>query len=366
MNRRVLHISCGGLGYGGVSSVILSIVESLHGSFDFGCVVFNSKGGRENIFKKYGELYRINAYSINGKRRITEILFRSFRLYFGIKRVCKENNYDVVHCHNNSEEGICLMAAKHAGVPIRIAHSHNTPSTRKRALLFRIIEKINKKMIQQNATLFVGCSNAACASFFGNSPYKVIYNAIDFSNYTIDQKSLNERNGKTFIHVGRYTYQKNQEFVIRVFKHLLAKDNTFKLLLIGYGEDESMLRNLTKELNIVESVMFIDGKEADITSYYKIADYMIFPSRYEGFGIVLLEAQSMRIHCFVSEAIQQEADAGLLTRLSLRQEPEEWANTIVDVISRMPKINYSILQEKLDKYSSTSVAREYEELYRGT
>ena len=132
MNEKVLHVSCGGLGYGGVSSVILSIVESLHDTFEFGCVVFNSRGGREKIFEKYGNIYRINAYSVNGKRKISEIIFRPFRLYSGIKRICRDNHYDVIHCHNNTEEGICLLAAKHAGIPIRIAHSHNTTSPKKR------------------------------------------------------------------------------------------------------------------------------------------------------------------------------------------------------------------------------------------
>ena len=77
MKERVLHVSCGGPDFGGVSSVILSIVENLHADFEFDCVVFNLRGGRERLFVNYGNLYRIHAYSTNGKRNLLEIMFRS-------------------------------------------------------------------------------------------------------------------------------------------------------------------------------------------------------------------------------------------------------------------------------------------------
>ena len=356
MKDKVLHVSCGGLGYGGVSSVILSIVESLHNSFDFGCVVFNYHGEREAIFKNYGELYRINAYSVNGRRSISEMILRPFRLYFGIKKICKDNQFNVIHCHNNNEEGICLLAAKHARVPIRIAHSHITSSTRKRLFIFRIIDNINRKMTVHNATELIGCSEAACNSFFGKSNHKVIYNSVDFSKFKIDKKTSDNRNKKTFIHVGRYTYPKNQEFVIRVFKHLVDKCSDFKLFLVGYGEDEYALKALVKELNIEGKVDFINGKDVDIVKYYQVADYMIFPSRYEGFGIVLIEAQAMKIQCFVSEAIPKEADVGLITYLSLKKSSEDWACAIMNAIKSNMCIDEKMLISNLSKFSYTVIA----------
>ena len=55
MRRKVLHISCGGLGSGGVSSVIFSIVKQLHNRFDFECIVFKKKCNKEDEFLKYGK-----------------------------------------------------------------------------------------------------------------------------------------------------------------------------------------------------------------------------------------------------------------------------------------------------------------------
>jgi glycosyltransferase involved in cell wall biosynthesis len=363
LKEKVLHISCGGLGFGGVSSVILSIVENLHKEFDFDCVVFNSKGGREKVFSKYGNLYRINAYSINGKRNPFEIILRPFRLYFGVRKICRKNKYDVIHCHNNTEEGICLLAAKHAGVPIRIAHSHNTPSPRKRHFIIRTVEKFNKYLMLNSANKFVGCSEAACTSFFGDINHVVVYNAVDVKE--TESVDLSKRNKKTFIHVGRFTYQKNQEFAIRVFRYIYDKCKDCRMYLVGYGDEEEKLKKLVAELELNDAVNFVDGKNADINKYYEKSDYMIFPSRYEGFGIVLIEAQAMQITCFVSEAIQKEADAGLLVYYNLSDGPQKWAEEILTYLSKPHIIDQEMIDSRIKQYNVDEVCERYADIYRG-
>mgnify|MGYP000366456599 FL=1 len=91
-------------------------------------------------------------------------------------------------------------------------------------------------------------------------------------------------------------------------------------MLVGFGEDKEKLKNLIHELNLDESVDLIPGDKVDVSEKYDEADYMIFPSIYEGFGIVLLEAQAKRIPCFVSEAIQKEVDAGLLNYIKFKHK----------------------------------------------
>ena len=59
MKKKVLHISFGGLGNGGVTSVIMGIVSKLYQNFDFGCVVFFRKCERETEFLKYGKIHRV-------------------------------------------------------------------------------------------------------------------------------------------------------------------------------------------------------------------------------------------------------------------------------------------------------------------
>ena len=100
MRRKVLHISCGGLGSGGVSSVIFSIVKQLHNRFDFECIVFKKKCNKEDEFLKYGKLHRIESYNSDGRVHLLEMIIRPFKLYTNVFRICKKEKYDVVHAHN--------------------------------------------------------------------------------------------------------------------------------------------------------------------------------------------------------------------------------------------------------------------------
>ena len=102
----------------------------------------------------------------DGKRHLMELILRPLRLYINIFKICKKEQYYVVHAHNYFDEGICLWAAKNAGVPIRIAHSHSTMSPHKKRFLVKLQEKINKSMIKRFATHRIGCSDAACKDFF--------------------------------------------------------------------------------------------------------------------------------------------------------------------------------------------------------
>lgn len=363
MNNRILHVSCGGLGYGGVSSVIFSIVQTLHEQFEFDCIVFKKRWDREETFKKYGKLYRINAYNDDGKRHLFEILIRPLRLYRGIYNICKKNKYQAIHCHNNNDEGICLLAAMHAGVKVRIAHSHNTPSPRRKQLMVRIMEYVNRQLMLFAATEMIGCSEEACRTFFGPTDFRVIVNSVDLKKFKISDRI---NHGKlTFVHVGRYTYQKNQEMVIRVFQKIHQKLKNSQLLLVGYGEDEEKLKSCIYQLNLELAVKLIPGDRVQVNKIYAVSDYMIFPSLYEGFGIVLIEAQSMGIPCFVSEKIQKEADVGLLTYINLNAGIEAWSDTILDYVKAKHEIDMGNLTNRLYLYSNESIGKQYASIYEG-
>lgn len=363
MKKRVLHVSSGGLNPGGVSSVIFSIVESLKSSFDFDCVVFSRESERENEFKKYGSLHRIHCYPQKGKRNYFELITRPIKLYFGIRKICSENSFDVIHCHNQRDEWICLLAAKHMGVPIRIAHTHVTNSPKKKSILEKMYKGVSPFMLRKVATVGIGCSKLACQQFFDGDEYYVIPNAIDLNVYSDTHHSV--QNEMSFIHVGRFTYAKNQEFVLETFSEIFRKYPNASLKLVGYGEPEEVkrLQQLIEKLDIEKNVEMIPGDTADIPSCYAGANYMIFPSRFEGFGIVLIEAQAMGIRCYVSENIQEEADLGLLTFLNLSDGPQKWAEYIVKDIQDNKSISINI--QKLMQYGNDEVRKKYISIYNG-
>ena len=354
--KKVLHVSYGGLGFGGVSSVIFSIVEPLFTKFDFGCVVFQKKCEREGEFEKYGKIHRIKCYS--GK--FFEKIFRNFIMYKGIYKICKENKYDVIHVHNQSDAGIVLKAAAKAGVKNRIVHSHNTTSTKKQSFFKKLMASKNLKLINKYSTAKVGCSKKACDDFFKADDCSVIYNSIDLNKFNLNLRVPHE--GVRFIHVGRFCAQKNQQFLLKVFNEVRKTIKNATLKLIGFGEDEELLKSQIKNLGLEGCVELTTGNNDFVAKSFYQSDYMIFPSKFEGFGIVLLEAQASGCFCFVSNEIQSEADCGLIKKISLSKDEKTWADIIIEQIKSF-NVNYSGLNNKLKAYDKGEIAKEYAKLY---
>ena len=355
--KKVLHVSFGGLGVGGVSSVIFSIVEPLHKKFDFDCVVFKKELEREKEFLKYGKLYRIGGYSGS----IFEKIFRSFIMYKGILKICKENKFDIIHVHNQNDAGSVLKAAAKAGVKTRIVHSHNTKTPTKQGILKKIKSIINLKSINKYSTIKLGCSKQACEDFYTSKDYKVIYNSVDLEKFNIKNKV--EHEGIRFIHVGRFCSQKNQIFLLKVFSEIKKILKNATLQLIGFGEDEDRIKLKIKELGLENSVEITPGDQNFVAKSFSESDYMIFPSTFEGFGIVLIEAQASGCYCFVSDAVQDEADCGLMKKIYLEKSPQVWADIIIEQINKKDCLNFDEVSHRLKAYDKGVIAEEYAKLY---
>ena len=364
MNKKILHISYGGLSHGGVSSVIFSIVDNLFSSFDFDCVVFNARGEQESKFLQYGNLYRFPCYTVD-KTNPFEVLTRPFQLFFRTFFLCLRNKYDVIHVHNMCDAGLCLLSAKLAGVPIRIAHSHTNSPIDDSSIIKRFYRVLNRFLVNLAATHKIGCSEKACRDFFGPTKYQVIYNSVDCSKFRFIDKSVNLDRMINFIHVGRFCSEKNQLFVLQVFKHLLSFLCNIHLYLIGYGEDLDLLKNYIYNNNLEEYVDLLDGTVADIPMYFRKSNFMIFPSKSEGFGIVLIEAQSSGCFCFVSEAIQNEVDLGYLEKIDLAEGPLEWAEHINQFIHCDMLSKKEFRFDMLPLYSKEHISKFYSNLYLG-
>ena len=362
-NNKVLHVSFGGLGNGGVTSVIMCIVSKLYQKFDFGCVVFSQKCKREPEFLKYGKIHRLNCYSLgNGLLKLFERILRPFVMTFGVYRICKVEKYGVIHCHNGRDMLFPLLGARLAHVPRRIAHSHNTRSPQKKKLLFRAYERTVWFFVNKLATDFVGCSKTACDDFFKGKPYQIFYNAIDLSRFSWRQKK-NER--IEFIHVGRFDYQKNQEFVVNVFEKIKEKLPHSILRLVGFGNDEMKLRRIIASKNLSDCVFIIDGRIADIPNLFANSDCMIFPSVYEGFGIVLLEAQASGCFCFASDVCPSETNVGFMKQFPLDIGEDGWSKRILKYFEKPTDDCENVVKRNLKKFDVDVIAERYESLYAG-
>ena len=289
---------------GGVESVIMNYYRHLDHSkvqFDFICDEDSTRIPYDEIKKLGGRVFLVPKYQNLPKYlKVLEKLF-------------KENQYRIVHSNINTLSVFPLYAAKKAGVPIRISHSHSTsnPKEWKRNLIKNILRPFSKRY----ATDYFACSELAGRYLFGNKTFdqgevKIIHNAIDIEKFKFDEvarkklrKELGIKDSTVVIgHVGRFVQQKNHTFLVDVFNEYHRKKPDSKLLLVGSGPLENEIKKKVERLDLEDSVLFL-GQRDDINKLYSVMDVFCLPSLYEGLPVVGVEAQAAGLPCVFSDKI---------------------------------------------------------------
>lgn len=284
-------------------------------------------------------------------RRINPLLH-----YYGMMKILLQNRkkYDFIVLNTCHLYYIFpLFFAKLVGIPNRIIHSHNSKDEIKIGFLRKLSIKINKLLMNYSVTDYWACSKVAGEWMFGNKPFKIIHNAINASEFIYDkeirrqmrnQLGLSEKN---FVvgHVGKFSYQKNHDFLISVFNKIHEIMPESKLLLIGgWVNDETYLNEIKikiKTLKLEKDVKFL-GMRNDVPKLMQAMDCFVLPSRFEGLPLVGIEAQAAGLPCFFSDTITKElAITNLAKYISLKEKPIKWAEEILKVknMSRKNMLN---------------------------
>lgn len=263
------------------------------------------------------------------------------RYYSYMKSFFMEHpEYKIVHSHIDAMSAFPLAAAKRAQIPVRIAHSHNTSIDKNYKFP---IKWTAKERLPALATDFFACSKEAACFLFGEKIYKagsftLMKNAIPVRSFSFNEcvrgrvrKELNLKNSFTVGHIGRFTYQKNQSYLIDVFNELCKVCSDSVLLLIGDGEDRAKIYNKAIRLGLNSKVRFL-GIRSDVPDLLQAMDVFVLPSHYEGMPVVGLEAQAADLPCAFSDAVSKEVQIlGQCQFISLHCSPKEWAEKILSV-----------------------------------
>lgn len=232
-----------------------------------------------------------------------------------------DNGFDAVHLHTSIWRGFLIEEiAMEVGIPQVIVHSHSTGvdfvSAEDRKRLLKIHEEYKRQFDMRMATDVCACSKMAGEWLFGKQiprdQIKILPNAIDVEQYHFNpeiRKLMRNRMGVedriVIGNIGRYSYQKNQEFLIRAFVKAWQKRNSLFLMLIGQGELEGYLKNLIKELGVEDSAVCLNWQE-NVWDYLQVMDVFCIPSHFEGLSICAIEAQAAGLTCYVSDTLSEE------------------------------------------------------------
>lgn len=245
------------------------------------------------------------------------------------------HDYKVVHLHSSSKNYMVLKYAKKYGIPVRIAHSHciGFQTVSKSQIL---VGNLFKPLLKYYATDYFACSEEAGHWLFGNQKVTVVKNAVDIDKYRYSPEKANEMRkklqleGKKVIgNVGRFTHQKNHIFLVDIFKELIDIDANYRLLLVGEGVLEEEIKSKARSYGIEDKILFA-GFKTNVADYMQAMDLFVFPSNFEGLGLVLIEAQASGLPCYTSkDVVPMEAKVSdFLTYISLENGPKMWAEQI--------------------------------------
>lgn len=359
--KRILMVSCEGLGNGGVQSVMMSIVRSLSSKYRFDMVLTtDERRYYDDEFESLGG--KIFRFPIPKNRILARLEFylRGLRLYFGLQEIMKNEKYDAIHCNNEFYAAFCLKAAERAGVPIRVCHTHIiNPQMSK---LQNSYNQICRKMINKYATCKIGCSEKACEVLYGIEKHSIVVNnPYDSHKFIFYPKRVSE--SPILMQIGSYSKNKNQLFSLDIVAELKNRYPNILLYMMGFGKGEyvSEIHARIQSLDLQDNVFLYSG-DSNAAVLLRDVDCLLFPSKNEGFGIVAIEAQAVGVRVFASDTIPKAIDCGGVVFLSLNEGAKKWAEKIIE--------DYEFTHGEHKSYDCTAFSLEkvmevYQKVYEG-
>lgn len=271
---------------------------------------------------------RNHSYVIPGRNRNT------IKYILNLARIIRKNKYDIVYVHGNSATmAVELFAALLGGCKVRVAHSHNIQCDH---------QKINRLLMPFFRRLYTdccACSIEAGQFLFGNRECYVVNNGLYLPKYMFNQEIRDSIRNKYDLedkivigHIGRFVYQKNHEFLIELLKALIKKGYDAALLLVGDGELVATIKHRVEEERLEDRIVFY-GTTDYVNEVVQAMDCFVFPSRFEGLGIVALEAQASGLSCVASDQVPSKMKVLEGTSfLSLDDTIDNWINAIIESV----------------------------------
>lgn len=310
---KVLELLCEPISNGGQEAFVMNIYNNIDMT-DLQIDLFTPYYCDNNFYKNQvkargGKIYaRGLSFNPGGLK---------FNIIAPIRAIIRKNKYDVVHIHSGSVLSLACasFAARLEKVDKIIVHSHSTADVH--TLKRDMIKKIATPIINKCSTDFFACSKKAGEWKFSKkickNKLKVIKNGINIDKFVFNNKIRNDIRSEMGIddntmflgHVGRFSYEKNQEFLIELLDRLVKNGEKAKLLLIGTGETEDKVRKLVEEYGLKDRVIF-KGNVNNVYDYMQAMDIFVLPSRFEGLGIVAIEAQAAGLPVVTSTEVPKD------------------------------------------------------------
>lgn len=324
--ERILCI-VGGMNAGGAETFLMKLFRAVDRNkviFDF-CVFSDEKCFYDDeIISMGGRIFHVIPKTKN-----------PLKCFCSIKKIVMNNKYKtVLRSSQNAMSSMDLLAARFGGAEKLVFRSSNSRTC---GTLFEdMMHCIFRPLINSIANIKIAPSKIASEFMFGDkSDVMIINNGLDLDVYRFSQtdrehvrKEFNIEGKFVVGHIGRFSHQKNHNFLIDIFAEIKQKNDEAVLLLVGDGELKGQIQNKVNQLGLDDSVIFA-GIRKDIPALLSAMDVFVFPSFYEGMPNTVIEAQATGLPCVISDAITNEAKVtDIIYYESLNKGVSQWVKQI--------------------------------------
>lgn len=353
-----------GLSSGGVESMLLNYLKHFKHPERFDIHIITQNRNDERCVKQFQDA----GYTVDIVTHKYESIHKNVvELY----RLMRSKRFDIVHAHTTLTNFYILWIARFTGTKKLISHSHNSfvSNSKIKHTIWHVLKILNKL----SSNIWVACGHDAGVFLYGHKAVRsgkviLLRNAIDTNKFKFDEsarKTIRSKYGiedSQFVigHIGRFSEQKNHEYLIDIFNEVIRNKPEALLMLVGVGELETKVHQHVDELGLTDKVIFV-GSVENANEYYQAMDTFVLPSKYEGLPVVSIEAQTSDLPVLISENVDRSCNiTGNIKFLSINDPPAHWADEILSiqrqerstsVLERIKKAHYSI-QEEAEKLES--------------
>ena len=294
------------------------------------------------------EVYRVDNYMIHPNNFIDWIMQLNFNMIAKATEVInKEGGFDVIHAHDWLVTYAAKSLKQSFNLPM-VATIHATEAGGNSGIHDDTQRYINDTewLLTYEATEVIVNSNymkGHVQGLFG-LPFdkiSVIPNGINLNNFTGIDRDYDFRrrfamdNEKIILYVGRLVYEKGVQHLISAMPKILENYHDSKLVIAGKGGMIDELKSQVESMGLSNKVYFTGYlNQKEVQKMYKCADVALFPSTYEPFGIVALEAMLAGIPTVVSDigGLNEIVEHGVNGMKSYTGNPNSIADSVLSLL----------------------------------
>lgn len=346
---------------GGIERVTVGLINELAKFFSVTIIVKDELPSFYPLHESVRLISLKNKISLNMKSRVSRIfsILRScFRTTYLIRLFLKKDKFDcVVICHPMN-----LLEVRLAGVRGKniIATEHGAHTG------YNIVYRLMKEILYKDIKAYIVPTQSDYL-YYKRKSYPVRF--IQHLKPKLNYKNANLESRKV-LNIGRFTEDKQQLKLLKVWREISRRFSNWVLVLVGCGELEELLRQFVDENSLNDNVVFLPPQK-NVEELYEETAIFCLTSKFEGFGMVLLEAQGFGIPCLAFDCpvgprdIIRDSENGFLIPLN---DLDSYRENLEKLMSDSHLIEKMALRSKefSDSWNNGEIVNTWRELFLGS